>query len=78
MYDLKQCEKLIDTYIDMGGSIMQIEDGCLGLGTLLLHDAPGKKSILIKERFLNEWSSTHTIRQYNKLPKKYAELVGNS
>lgn len=75
-YTLESCEKLICTYInDLGGDIIQITEGCLGLGTILLYGAKGKKSILINEFYINAWSSGHTIKMYNKLPKKYTDLI---
>jgi hypothetical protein len=75
-YTLKSCEKLICKYLnDYEGNIIQINEGCLGLGTILLYGAEGKKSILINEVFVNAWTSTHTIKMYNKLPKKYLKLI---
>lgn len=75
-YTLESCEQLICTYInDLGGKIIQITEGCLGLGTILLYGAKGKKSILINEVFVNAWNSTHTIKMYNKIPKKYIDLI---
>lgn len=71
-YDLRSCEELIEKYVNTyGGECKIIEEGCLGLGKILLHSAEGKKSIIITEIFVNSWTSTHTIRMYNKLPKKY-------
>ena len=75
-FTLQECEELIDKYVNKcQGMIHTIEEGVLGLGTILLHSAEGKKSIIIKERFVSEWSSTHTIRMYNKLPKKYESII---
>jgi hypothetical protein len=77
-YTLKSCEELIQRYVhQLGGQATTIDEGCLGLGTLILHDAPGKKSVLIREVYLNEWSSGHTIRKYNKLPAKYQKIIYN-
>ena len=43
-YSLKGCEELINTYVhSYKGEISTIEEGCLGLGTVLLHSAIGKK-----------------------------------
>ena len=54
-YILKTCEELINKYVNnLGGECLEIEEGCLGLGTILLHSAEGKKAILIKEFFINE------------------------
>jgi len=76
LYGLAACEKLIEQYTqDFGGEVTEIEEGCLGLGTLILHGAPGKKTIVIQEVFLNAWSSGHTMRLYNSMPKKYEKIL---
>jgi hypothetical protein len=76
LYTLNACEELIDKYVnEFGGTSTQIEDGILGLGTLMLHGAPNKKSILIKETFINSWTSGHSVTMYNKIPKKYNEII---
>jgi len=76
LYSLKSCESLIDTYVNTyKGVLTTIEEGVLGLGTLLLHSASGKKCIVIKEVYLTPWSSGHTIRKYNKLPRKYENSI---
>ncbi len=75
-YKLSTCEELIDKYVnEFNGECTTLEEGCLGLGLVLLHNAKGKKTILIKEFYLNSQSSGHTIRMYNKMPKKYAILT---
>jgi hypothetical protein len=73
---LESCEELIGRYVnEYGGEATTLEEGCLGLGTVLLHSAEGKKTIIIKEFYINAWSSGHTIRKYNKMPKKYEKLL---
>jgi len=75
-YSLKQCEDLISRYVnERSGAITQIEDGCLGLGFLILHDAPKTKTIIIKEYYINAWCSGHKVTMYNEIPKKYQELI---
>lgn len=75
-YKMSDCDKLISKYIqEYGGEATILEEGILGLGTVLLHSAEGKKTILIKEIYLNPWSSGHTIRKYNKMPKKYKLIL---
>jgi hypothetical protein len=50
-YSLKDCEKLIDAYLnEFGGELIQINEGVLGLGDLLLHAAEGKKTIIINDK----------------------------
>lgn len=77
-YSLKTCENLIEKHMNFGGYIEQIEEGCLGLGFLILYGAPGKKTIIIKEYFINPWQSGHNVTMYNKLPKKYENLLINN
>jgi len=78
IYSLECCENLIERYINQnGGEMITIDEGSLGLGIRLLHGAKGKKTIIIKEIFLNEWSSGHTITMYNKIPKKYQLIIDN-
>lgn len=73
-YTLQACENLISKYADLGGDVVTVQEGSLGLGTVICM-ASGKKTAIIQERFLNEWSSSHTIRFYNKIPSKYEKLV---
>jgi hypothetical protein len=75
-YSLKSCENLIDRYVnEYNGCVTTLEEGCLGLGKTLLHDAKGKKTILITEFFISVWSSGHKVVKYNVMPKKYAKLI---
>ena len=37
--------------------------------------ADNTKTAIIKEEFLNEWSSAYTIILYNKTPKKYQQII---
>jgi hypothetical protein len=75
-YTLETCENYINKYVnEYGGDSTTLEEGSLGLGTVLLHGAEGKKISVIKEVYLNAWSSGHTIRQYNNMPKKYEKLL---
>lgn len=57
-----------------GGAIITLHEGGVGLGTILCI-AEGCKTSLIEEVYLNEWSSTHRIRMFSKIPKKYLDLI---
>lgn len=72
-YTLKSCELLMDYYTKNGGEVIELEEGCLGLG-LVLCTCEGLKSTIIREVYLNEWASGHTMRKYNKLPAKYEKM----
>lgn len=74
IYTNKTVQDVIDNYIKKGGEIIEVVEGCLGYGTTICIGS-GLKSTIIQEVFLNEWSSGHTIRMYNKLPKKYENLL---
>ncbi len=76
LYDLKECQKLMHDYVYSGGEMIELEEGVLGLGKVLLRPDENKqlKTVIITEVYLNEWSSAHKIRMYNKIPKKYNKL----
>lgn len=75
LYTSKAVDDLADWYIENDGEIYTIEDGSLlqfGLGIFI---ARNLKTAIVKEVYLNEWSSAYTIRLYNKCPKKYQEML---
>jgi len=79
LYTLESCEKLIDRYVnEYKGEMMTIREGVLGLGTILLYGAKGKKTIVITEIYLNDWSSGHKMKKYNKIPVKYQKIIDNN
>ena len=74
IYTNKVVQDVINNYIKKDGEIIEVIEGCLGYGTTICI-GNGLKSTIIQEVFLNHWSSGHTIRMYNKLPKKYEKLL---
>lgn len=76
LYTSEAISNLLDRYIDAGGELYEMREGVLGHGDLLLYDFSGKlKTIVIREVALNEWSSAHTVRTYNKMPAKYLKML---
>jgi hypothetical protein len=73
---LSQIDGLISQYLEKNGEILQIEEGCLGHGFLILQ-GEGLKTTIVKEVFTNEWASGHEVTMYNKLPKKYQQIIEN-
>ena len=71
---IEQIERLINQYIERDGEIAEVVEGSLGFGTTICF-GKGLKYAVIKERFENEWSSSHVVVLYNKLPKKYEKLL---
>jgi hypothetical protein len=74
LYTSTAVTDLINKYTDKGGNITELSEGVLGHGSLILH-GEGLKTAIVNEVFLNEWSSGHTVRFYNKTPKKYSNLL---
>lgn len=77
-YSCTSMDNFISGYIERGGQAYCIDDGVLTSGDWILFDNRGKlKFCIIKEVYINDWSSAQTIRRYKKLPKKYKELLSN-
>lgn len=75
-YDCGQVQNLIDRYTKEGGQTFQMREGILGYGDLMLYDESGKlRTFIVHEVFQSCWSSVHTIRGYNKMPKKYRNML---
>ena len=53
---------------------MELQEGVLGYGLCMLYKK-GLKTFIIKEYYINEWSSGHSIIGYNKMPKKYEKML---
>jgi hypothetical protein len=78
MYTYQQIDKLINRYSQLENSeIIQTSEGVLGSGNWILM-APGYKTAIINEVFVNPWNSTHTVKMYNKIPKKYQKIIDNN
>ena len=74
LYNLKSVEDIINKYNARDGNIKTIEEGCLGYGFMVLY-GEGLKTVIIKEIYINEWSSGHSIISYTKVPKKYLKYI---
>lgn len=76
LYTSSSVDKLIADYLEAGGQLLQIKEGTLGHGYALLYDTAGKlRFFVIKEVYINEWSSGHKVRGYNKVPEKYKKII---
>jgi Fe2+ transport system protein B len=73
-YNYQDVDKLIENYINKGGEAIQTREGILGSGDWVL-TSDTLSSFIIKEVYVNCWNSTHTIKRYNKLPKKYLSII---
>lgn len=75
LYETKEVNKLIDKYLDKDGDFYVISDGCLLDYGLAICTGYNLKTCIIKERYLNEWSSAYSVRFYNEMPSKYKKLI---
>ena len=64
----------IDWLVKQGYEVNTIKEGVLGWGVTVC-TKEGYKAVVIKEKYLNEWQSGHTIRKYNKLPKVFSQAI---
>ena len=74
LYDCDYIAHLISQYSEKGGEVITIEEGTLGYGFMIMF-GDGLKTTIVKEVYINEWSSGHTVRMYNKMPKKYEQMI---
>lgn len=74
IYSYDAVTKLMNHYIENGGAVYELEEGSLAQG-LTVCVCDGYKTAVIKEVYLNEWSSGQTVRLYNRIPKKYDKMI---
>jgi hypothetical protein len=74
LYTCGAIKKLAQRYYEKGGEVTEIEPGSLGYGLTLMH-GEGLKTAVVKEVYINEWSSGHKVRLYNKMPEKYRKMI---
>lgn len=74
LYTSGAIQELAQYYIDNGGEVFELIEGTLGWGTTVMV-REGWKSAVVQEVYVNEWSSAHKVRMYNKLPKKYQTML---
>ena len=75
LYSSEAVENLAQKYIARGGIITVLEESVLLEYGLAIFQADGAKSTVVRDKFLNEWSSAYIVRMYNKLPKKYEQML---
>jgi len=77
LYTNDAVDKMTAKYLERDGEVTIIEEGCLACYGLAICSGEGLKFCIIKEVYLNEWSSGNSIKLFNKLPKKYQTLLDN-
>ena len=65
LYDCDYIAHLISQYSEKGGEVITIDEGCLGYGFMIMF-GEGLKTTIVKEIYVNAWSSGHSVRMYRK------------
>ena len=76
VYSISSTQEFIDSMIKKGWDCVQLDEGVLGVGDLVLI-APDDNhyNFVIREVYLNEWSSGQTIRKCAKLSQKVLKEI---
>ena len=70
LYGVGEIEKLIDSAIEKGYELIRLRDGVLGCGDLVLLAPDGWWNVVVREVYINCWSSGHTVRRCRKISKR--------
>lgn len=73
LYNQTAIDNLFKQYENRAGFMSYLIPGSLLDGYILT--APGCKTTIIKEVYLNEWSSGYSVRMYNTIPTKYQKII---
>lgn len=79
-YEMKHLQKFINTLLsEYDYTFVQVEEGCLGLGDIAMLPPDDKHYyFLIREIYLNEWSSGHQMMKCRKLPKSWEKAMAEA
>ena len=69
--------RLIDNYMSQANApeFYVIDEGTLLEYGLAILTSDDKKTYIIRECYVNEWTSGYSIRRYNKTPRKYQDMI---
>lgn len=76
LYTISSTEDFISSMIEKGWEAVQLNEGSLGVGDWVLI-APDDKhyNVIIREVYVNEWSSAQTIRRCRELSQKILKEI---
>lgn len=78
MYSTSAVGQAIEFLANKGYEIITVEEGTLGYGHVIcLAPDDDHYNVEIQERYLNEWSSGHTIRNFDKISSRIEKLLAN-
>ena len=78
-YSLKTAEQLVTDASRYGYEILQVSEGVLAIGhVLLLAPSENFSHFEITEEYRNEWSSAIHIRRFSRISKRIQKLIDNA
>lgn len=75
LYSLEAIQKLIAKYEKETNGNFELYTINGSLLDNYIITGEGLKTVIVKEKYLNCWSSCYTIRIYNTIPSKYAKVI---
>lgn len=79
IYLISSVENLILDALEMGYNMVQLREGVLGLGDIVLISPDDNYyNYVIREVVLNEWSSGQTVRRCRKISKALQEEINRA
>lgn len=77
-YTVSAIDSLLSKLSEMKYELYQIQEGCLGCGDWICLPPDEKHyGFEIREVYLNEWSSAHTVRRFRKVSRRQWNLINN-
>ena len=78
LYTVRSTDDFIQSLIARGWEGIQLDEGGVGVGDwVLIAPTSQQYNFVIREKFLNEWSSAQTIRRCKKLSKSILKEIEN-
>lgn len=76
MYSTNAVGQAIEFLANNGYEIVTVDEGVLGYGHIIcLSPDDSHYNVEIQEKALNEWSSGHTIRNFDKISSRIYKLL---
>ena len=77
-YSTSAVSQAIELLENRGYDIVTVQEGTLGWGHVIALSPDDKHyNVEIQEVYLNEWSSGHTIRNFDKISARIMKLLEN-
>lgn len=73
LYSMRAIDNLIRDAVEIYGAEVYALEGSLLDNYIIAGDKI--KTYIVKEVYLNEWSSAYNVRSYNEIPEKYQKVI---